>query len=403
MKPGSRVGAWQALVVHALVITAVAASPLEPREYGMWEGEWLSAASSLDDNVYELLFVTDADATGFTYRFECREEPYGPNAVETDEARASFHGPLEAEDPANGQTFALRVDPQDRHDRVIETGARRYPEGGGCFLADEPDNDFTFQRSSYKAGFDCDRAATAVELAVCGNELIALADWEMTAVYRELRERFPEDSAGLRSSQLAWLNSRNRSCLSGDTVDDVCLARSYSHRLAALFKLRNPSMGVEPRFDAAYALARVIMGGDLRDDTPVRLAVYPQRLAAVVATEWQADESGFLLEQTYVDTKVVWPSDVEFRYSQVLFVGSEGAIWTARHIEPLLALESLEALNPYQLWAEAGGEPFTVRSPAGVESSEPPGLDEEVPDLVRSWLDRHPVGWTTRGPILDDF
>lgn len=372
--------------------SAPAPSSLEPREYALWEGDWFNAESALEDNVYELLSITDADAAGFTYSFECRPVPYGPNAYEADEARASFRGPFEAEDRANVQTFVLLVDPHDRHDRVIETAPRAYPVGGPCFYSDE----FVFQRSTYKAGFDCEQASTPVELTICSNELIALGDWEMAVAYRELRKEFSADASRLRSSQRAWLNDRNRSCLSGDEVDDICLARLYSDRLATLAKLRNPSMGVAPRFDAAYVLPQVIAGGDLQHDTPARLAVYPQRLAAVAESQWRADESGLLFEQTYVDTKVVWPRDVEFRYSQMLFVGSDGAVWTARHIEPLLAIEYLEELNPYQLWAEAGGEPFTIRSAAGVESTEPPALGEDVPELVRSWLDRHPISETMR-------
>lgn len=162
-----------------------------------------------------------------------------------------------------------------------------------------------FQRSIYRPGFDCDQAATSVEMAICRNELIALGDREMTSVYRELLGEFPaEAAAGLRSSQCAWLNDRNRSCLSGDAMDNICLARHYSDRLAALAKLRDPSMGVELRYDAAYAVALVNSGRDLRHDTPTRLAIYPQWLADTGEIQWQADESGLLFEQTYVATEL---------------------------------------------------------------------------------------------------
>lgn len=363
---------------------------LEPREYALWEGDWLSEASSPGDNVYENLSITNADAAGFTYSFECRDVPYGPNAVRTDEARAFFRGSLEAEDPANGQTFARRVDPDDRHARVIQTGEPSYGPPRSCAL--EGTGNFVFQRSIYRPGFDCDQAATSVEMAICRNELIALGDYEMSTVYRALMEEFTAESAArLRSSQRTWLNDRNRSCVSGDAVDDICLARLYSDRLAALAKLHVPSMGVEPRFDATYALALVTSGRDLRRDTPTRLAMYPRTLADATDGQWQADESGFLFEQTYVDTRVVWPATVDFRYSDMLFVGSTGTVWTAAHTEPLVSLDVFRGHQPRRVWMEAGRGPFAIRSEDGFESTDAPPATGDVPDLVRGWLSRHPI------------
>ena len=214
----------------------------------------------------------------------------------------------------------------------------------------------------------------------------------MSTVYRELLNEFPAESAArLRSSQRAWLNDRNRSCLSGNAVDDICLARLYSDRLAALAKLQDPSMGVKPGFDAAYALALVTSGRDLRHDTPTRLAIYPQRLADATKVQWRTDESGFLFEQTYVDTRVVWPATVEFRYSDMLFVGSTGAVWTAAHTEPLVSLDIFRKYQRWRVWMEAGRDPFTIRSESGFESTDAPLATDEVPGLVRDWLNRHPI------------
>lgn len=363
---------------------------LEPREYALWEGDWLSEASSPGDNLYENLSVANADAAGFTYAFECRDVPYGPNAIRTDEARASFRSSLRAEDPANGQTFVLRVDPDDRHNRVIQADEPSYGLPRSC--AFDSTGHFVFRRPIYTPGFDCDQAATSVETAICHNELIALGDLEMSSVYRELLEEFPAESAArLRSSQRAWLRDRNRSCLSGDAVDDICLARLYSDRLAALAKLQDPSMGVEPRFDAAYALALLTSGRDLRHDTPTRLAMYPRRLPDAAEVQLQEDESGLLFEQTYVDSRVVWPATVEFRYSDMLFVGSTGTVWTAAHTEPLLSLDVFREHQPGRVWMEAGRDPFAIRSDGGYESSDVPPATDEVPNLVRGWLNRHPI------------
>ena len=376
--------------------------PLTPPEYGAWEGDWFSTDSSLEDNVYEMLVVTEADAAGFTYQFECRDVPYGPNAIFTDEASAQFLGPLGAEDPASGQTFALRIDADDRHARVIETNRRSY---GQCALTRaSPSSEFVFQRKTFRAGFDCDKAATPVEVAICHDELIALGDREMTELYRELLATVPsEEEATLRASQRGWLQRRNRSCLGGEGVVEECLARLYSDRLVELARVVDSGFGAGPRFDAAYVIALLNRDAELGQDTAVRLAMYPMAIgtdsslsiAQAPTSKWQADDSGVVFESSHTKWRIVWPSDVEFRYSQMLFVGSDGAVWTARHVEPMLRIEDLEELNPHQVWIAAGGEAFTIRSDAGIMSNQPlPAGD--VPDLVRSWVERHPVTETRR-------
>ena len=367
---------------------ATPVSPLERREYDLWEGDWFAAGSNVEENVYELLAIA-ADAVGFTYQFVCRSTPYGGTSM--DEARALFFDPLSAEDEENGQSFALTVDPGDRHVRVIETDARSYGPIGGCTKGEgDFGNKFVYRRTTYKAGFDCDKAATPVETAICGNELIALGDLRMGETYRTiLAESSDEDGAALRGSQRAWLRHRNRACLGGDeAVDDICLARIYADRLVALARLRDPELGTGPRLDSTYATTLLDRGEDPGRDTAVRLAMYPLDIGT---SRWQADEGGIVFDSVHEETHIVWPANVKFRYSHMLFVGRDGGVWKARHIEPLLAPEYLAELNPHQVWAEAGGEAFTIWSEAAGESSEPPSLEEDVPSLVRDWLSRHPV------------
>lgn len=263
----------------------------------------------------------------------------------------------------------------------------------GCTASGEGSSDeFVLQRLVYRAGFDCDQATTPIENAICQDELIALGDRSMTMVYRELMGAFSdEDRRSLRALQRTWLRERNRSCASGDDVDNLCLARLYADRLATLHKLQDPGLGSEPRLDAPYVLALLARGADLRQDTAVRLALYPLEMGDSGATTWQADASGLLFEQTYTDTRIVWPSDVDFRYSDMLFVGSEGTVWTAGHTEPLLPLEYLEEHNPHQVWIAAGRDPFMIRSEHGFQSADAPDTVGHVPDLVRAWLRRNPI------------
>ena len=70
----------------------------------------------------------------------------------------------------SGDTFVLRIAANDRHDRDIT-----YQDG----VYERP-------RSSFQAGFDCDRASTVIELAICRNERIAAGDRELNRLYGEL-------------------------------------------------------------------------------------------------------------------------------------------------------------------------------------------------------------------------
>lgn len=373
---------------------APAPSPLGPREYGLWEGNWFGKGSVLEDNVYDRLGITDVDSVGFTYRFECRDVPYGPNAQWTDEVRALFRGPLRAEDEGNGRTFVLNVNPDDRRHRVIETNSALVLGEACSFQAGL--SEFVFRPTTYKAGFDCDQAATPVEEAICHDELLALGDLEMTEAYRALlAESSAEDGAALRTSQRAWLGHRNRACLGGDSVDEMCLARLYSDRLVEL-------KGARPRFDAAYA--KSIGWRNLWEDTAARLAMYPLVKETSYGEQgeagggqgslwlWRSGPDGVLLERVYVGTGFVSMSGpISFRYTDMMFVGSDGAVWTAEHTEPLVWLEYLKRRNPYQVWIAAGRDPFTIRSETGIEWTEPPTPSEDVPDLVRSWLNRHAI------------
>lgn len=366
--------------------------PVEEPDLSLWEGSWLDVSSSIGDNYYAMLSIAEVGVNGFTYSFECRDVPYGPNAQSSGQARATFRGPFSAEDQASGERFSLLIDTDDRHARVIRAGPHSYIIGEGC---NSGTGDFVFRRTTYKAGFDCDQAATPVEAAICGNELIAFGDWELTEAYRALRaSAAAEDGAALLASQRAWLGRRNSVCLGGDeAVDEICLARLYSDRLVELARIGDPGFGTGPRFDAAYVTALLNRGASPFRDLAVRLAMYP--LVIGTAT-WQADDGGVLFESTHVDVHVVWPSDVEFRYSQMLFIGSDGTVWTANHIEPLVELQHLKELGPSQVWIAAGGDPFTIRSETGVESTAPPTPADGVPDLVQSWLDRHPIAETMR-------
>jgi uncharacterized protein YecT (DUF1311 family) len=86
-------------------------------------------------------------------------------------------------------------------------------------------------------GFDCAKATTPVEKAICADQELSKADADMSAAYRAWLDAAPPDQQeGIRQSQRAWLHDRLTQCLSQDktTVSSSCLLDTEKSRTKAL-------------------------------------------------------------------------------------------------------------------------------------------------------------------------
>ncbi len=80
------------------------------------------------------------------------------------------------------------------------------------------------------ASYDCTRAATTTEIAVCDNPSLSRMDEDLAVQYRDLLNQLPPRRADrLRDDQRSWLTARN-SC----GADVRCLRARYQERLARL-------------------------------------------------------------------------------------------------------------------------------------------------------------------------
>src|SRR5262245_4006830 len=89
--------------------------------------------------------------------------------------------------------------------------------------------------------FDCARARTAVETAICADASLQAQDAQLAQAYARLlavvRLRDPEKAVHIRDEQRRWVQERDRSCTAQGEVPAriaVCLAGLYRARLAAL-------------------------------------------------------------------------------------------------------------------------------------------------------------------------
>ncbi|HRX59952.1 MAG TPA: lysozyme inhibitor LprI family protein [Candidatus Competibacter sp.] len=80
------------------------------------------------------------------------------------------------------------------------------------------------------ASYDCTRAETAAEIAVCSNPGLNRMDEDLAVEYRSLLNQLPPRRAELvRQDQRSWLNARD-SC----GADVQCLRARYQERSARL-------------------------------------------------------------------------------------------------------------------------------------------------------------------------
>jgi uncharacterized protein len=90
---------------------------------------------------------------------------------------------------------------------------------------------------AHAASFDCTKAKTAQEKAICGTPALSAADDQMAAAYRAwLTAAPPASAAGIRENQLVWLRTRDASCPAGDANNPIasCLTNVYKDRIDEL-------------------------------------------------------------------------------------------------------------------------------------------------------------------------
>jgi uncharacterized protein YecT (DUF1311 family) len=99
--------------------------------------------------------------------------------------------------------------------------------------------------AAHAAGFDCSKASSASEKAICADDALSKQDSELAAQWKQIRAH-ASDAATLQA-QREWIVQRNR-C--GNDV--ACLKQSYRQRLAALNGM--PGDADEPRFQQTWKL-----------------------------------------------------------------------------------------------------------------------------------------------------
>ncbi|MBY4612774.1 lysozyme inhibitor LprI family protein [Rhizobium redzepovicii] len=95
-----------------------------------------------------------------------------------------------------------------------------------------------FPAASHAQSFDCGKAQSAIEKAICASPALIAQDTALAASYRQALADLNGDPTrlnDLRQQQRRWLADRNKSCVDTDPGRlTACLATSYQTRLEAL-------------------------------------------------------------------------------------------------------------------------------------------------------------------------
>lgn len=85
--------------------------------------------------------------------------------------------------------------------------------------------------SPVKASFDCARARSATEQAICASPELARYDLNVAAAYRRALDLAADDAGTLRQQQVEWLKARN-TC----AADAACLKQRMQERVGQLMQ-----------------------------------------------------------------------------------------------------------------------------------------------------------------------
>jgi uncharacterized protein len=148
---------------------------------------------------------------------------------------------------------------------------------------------------AHAASFDCTKAKTAQEKAICGTPALSAADDQMAAAYKAwLAAAQPAWAAGIRQNQITWLRTRDASCPAGDANSPIasCLSNIYQERIEELQQMVQHFAGVTFVSQSVTLTAPDPAGSEqLRamEETPgfgTLVASWPQ--ASSTAPQWTA-------------------------------------------------------------------------------------------------------------------
>ena len=95
-----------------------------------------------------------------------------------------------------------------------------------------------FPLTASAASFDCAKASTGTEKAICADAELSALDDHLGRFYFAARERLAENASCIAADQQQWLRAKRNAC-----AENVCLKNAYLARLTELVPLQ-PGMNL---------------------------------------------------------------------------------------------------------------------------------------------------------------
>jgi len=116
---------------------------------------------------------------------------------------------------------------------------------------------FSFSSLAQAASFDCGKASTFIEKAICSENKLSALDESLASAFKNiLTNASKSDENTLRSQQKAWLVNVRNKC-----ADSACLVQAYTQRLAELGGSASPNTPSNPSSANDVVLGRCHMNG----------------------------------------------------------------------------------------------------------------------------------------------
>lgn len=309
----------------SLVLFSHAAFALDRSTQEHWRGKWDSLPTPVENPSTYYYYELTPGTEGFSWKSINRDVPYRPNE-EINTGAADFVSGTEALDKANQLVFLLGKDAAGKPTLTVRTQTQA--TGGEIFYA-EP--------KFYLAGFDCAKASTVIENAICSDRRLAMADLQINQLYQKLRKSLTgAELKAIKTSQRRWIKHRNR-CTKDDGADQSCLALSYAHRLATLQKSANPALGSGEGVNTSYLAGLQRLNEALNKNMPLLLVV------ACVNRDWAIELMKYPVNYTmekepgktllighYAYDTVCWPDDCVIEITLSISADSGGKLDVTR-------------------------------------------------------------------------
>lgn len=237
----------------ALLLQAPAAPLVDAKA---WAGSWKSD----DAEVYVTVDIAEVGPDGLTIAWD---ENVGLNSTR-EQGRAAWSVPgREARFDSERCALTLKRASGDRLEALVDEDS--------CFTWASYDR-LTFVRADAvvhaRTSFDCAKASSAVEKALCADRDLASADRRLAAAYKATVKRAGAAKDALVASQREWVARRDRDC-GAPAQPSGCLMAAYGRRLLALRAWPKAPFDGSGRPDVDV-LATVLADDKTRDESGVR-------------------------------------------------------------------------------------------------------------------------------------